>query len=155
MSEYDTQAADFLTATNSKLVIELSEAQTAPLWSKSGEKHGHKYDVTLSNDNGTYKFNFWDSIANSEDLEALNTLKNSQRFTPETSEQYKAQDKWPKMELKRQINAKEILSALAFTVAQGYDEETVDNIIEELGLDGESKIYNQLLADFRKTMAQE
>lgn len=77
MSEYDKQAEDFLKATGSSITITLADPQTPPLWAKSGEQHGFKYDVELKSKNGVYKFPFWDSIANAEKMDALRYVSNS------------------------------------------------------------------------------
>lgn len=76
MNEYDEQATKFLKDTDTTLTVKLSDDQTAPDWAKNGEKHGYKYDVTLSNKRANYTFNFWDSIHNGEKIDALNLLKN-------------------------------------------------------------------------------
>lgn len=72
-SQYDKQAADFLTKNGVKIRITLSDSKTLA-WSEDG-KHGHHYRVTLSK-SGKSKpypakmgigarltFDFWDSIS--------------------------------------------------------------------------------------------
>ena len=74
MNEYIKQGQDFLKKTKTTCEIVLAEEQTAPIWAEGGE-HGLKYIITLSNDNGKYTFDFWDSIANSEAIKLLPEAK--------------------------------------------------------------------------------
>ncbi len=53
----------------------------------------------------------------------------------------------------RMIQATEVLDVLAFTVAQGYDPGTVNNIMEELELDGEKQYFNYKLKQYQEDMA--
>lgn len=68
MNEYDKQAQDFLTKTETTISIVEAVPQDAPAWAK-GEKHGIKYSVTLKNARHDYTFPFWDSIHNAERIE--------------------------------------------------------------------------------------
>ena len=74
-NEYEKQAQEFLTKTKTTLEVVEATEQTAPLWSKKGEKHGIRYEVTLKNDRAKYIFDFWDSIKNAEIIEAVKILK--------------------------------------------------------------------------------
>lgn len=70
MKDYNKQAIDFLTKTNTTLKIEKATPQKPPLWTKKGDKHGINYTCTLENKNHKYTFDFWNSIAKAEYLES-------------------------------------------------------------------------------------
>jgi len=74
-NEYTKQARKFLTDTGTTLEIVEAIPQKAPLWAKKGERHGINYTVTLQNERAKYTFDFWDSIANSEIIEAIKNIK--------------------------------------------------------------------------------
>ena len=65
-TDYNKQATDFLTLTNTHIYITKAEPQNKPLWIKNNEKHGIDYSVKLRNAKHEYNFHFWDSIANKE-----------------------------------------------------------------------------------------
>jgi len=77
MNEYEKQAEDFLKETKTTLSITLADPQKKPIWAKDGEKHGLNYTCTLKNEQGTYTFDFWNSIKNREIIEAIGNLKRS------------------------------------------------------------------------------
>lgn len=74
-TNYLEEAKKFLADTGTTFSIEMAVPQKAPLWSKAGEKHGINYAVTLDNKNTKYTFDFWDSIKNSEIIEAIDNIK--------------------------------------------------------------------------------
>jgi hypothetical protein len=67
MNNYAMQAVDFLRDTSTIMTIKESIFQTPPIWHKTGI-HGVKYDVTLKNKKGEYKFDFWGSIHDREQM---------------------------------------------------------------------------------------
>jgi hypothetical protein len=121
MEDYEKQSQEFLSATNSTLTVKLSDKQTAPLWAKN-EKHGYKYDIELVNARGSYKFSFWDSIANAGYIDALNFIKNSQLGENRTNEYYKAQD------LLKSKNALGLKSGLSMMRARTKYNEYIDEL---------------------------
>lgn len=64
-SKYKEQGEAFLTETNTTLEVVEAVPQKSPLWAKD-QNHGIHYSVKLSNKNGSYTFDYWDSIANKE-----------------------------------------------------------------------------------------
>lgn len=96
MTDYKKQANDFLHATGTKISIDEASIQSSPDWATNGN-HGIKYEVTLSNNKGTYTFNFWDSIHNSEAIKSLELLKEFKSFSINshdfTNTHYKALDR--------------------------------------------------------------
>lgn len=76
MGNYIKEAEDFLNKVNAKITIIKSKYQSAPLWTKEGDKFGFKYDVTIERNNKKYSFNFWNSIHNREQTgNAQNLIK--------------------------------------------------------------------------------
>jgi len=69
MNNYNEKAIQFLTDTATTFSIEKAVPQKKPNWSKDREKHGINYSVTLKNKNGSYTFDFWNSVAKAELLE--------------------------------------------------------------------------------------
>lgn len=67
VSQYDQQAADFLTTYG--IAVDIKPAkEKAPAWVAPGEKHGHRYRVTLRHNNRpAVSFDFWGSIKDRED----------------------------------------------------------------------------------------
>lgn len=78
-TNYNQQAKDFLTKTNTTLKIEKATTQKAPLWHNSTKdrdiKHGINYTCTLENKNHKYTFDFWNSIAKAGYLEYATRCK--------------------------------------------------------------------------------
>lgn len=63
LTEYDIQAQQFLNDTGSELEIKFKEFGSM-LWDTDGQKR-NIFEVVLSNDKGSYTFDFGDSLANS------------------------------------------------------------------------------------------
>lgn len=76
MNEYTKQAEGFLSDTATTIEIVEAIPQKKPFWSKD-DNHGINYSVTLKNKNGTYTFDFWDSIKNREIIQAIDNIKGS------------------------------------------------------------------------------
>lgn len=166
MDDYEKQAQDFLTATNSTLEIKLSEFQNAPLWAKEGEKHGYKYAVTLSNARGSYTFPFWDSIANAEKMDALKLIKDARYGDHRSPEYYRAHDLLKK-ELGKRVPmfmkqeqfdeyAKK-LAPTAYSVLACLDQlysDSFEDFCAEYGYDTDSRTaertYNEMLEQDRQ-----
>ena len=71
---YQKQAEDFLKKANATIKIELAKNQLPSLWHKDGQDYGLMYNVTIERENKKpFSFNFWDSIANKEKMESLET----------------------------------------------------------------------------------
>lgn len=87
---YKQQADQFLSDTGSTLTIAEAIPQKPALWSKKGDKSGINYTVTLKNKRGIYTFDFWDSIHNSEIVQAIKDIKIGSFFHDQ--EHYKAED---------------------------------------------------------------
>lgn len=66
---YENKAIQFLFDTATSFSIVKAVPQKKPLWVKAGEKHGLHYVVTLKNKNGSYTFDFWNSIKQAELLD--------------------------------------------------------------------------------------
>lgn len=66
VSQYGQQAADFLT--RYAVAVDIKPAKDkAPAWVGQGDKHGHRYRVTLRhNDRPSVSFDFWGSINDRE-----------------------------------------------------------------------------------------
>ena len=77
INNYQKQAEDFLTKAKATIKIELAKQQQAPLWvNKDGQDYGLMYNITIERENkNPWNFNFWDSIANKEKLEAFKELR--------------------------------------------------------------------------------
>lgn len=69
MQEYNEKAIQFLNDTGTSFSIEKAVPQKKPNWAKEGEKYGINYIVTLKNKNGSYTFDYWNSISKAELLE--------------------------------------------------------------------------------------
>ena len=65
-TDYNQQAADFLTRNGIKFRSVLSDTKRAP-WQKMGCTDSHHYRVTLSKPGKRVAFDFWDSIQNRRD----------------------------------------------------------------------------------------
>ena len=78
MDKYEKQAAAFLKKTGSMIKVELpTETEVKrPLWYKPGDATMQQYRVTLSNNRGSYTFDFYDSIHNTETLKAIDQAMN-------------------------------------------------------------------------------
>jgi hypothetical protein len=61
-TNYQKQAKDFLTDTKTMMTILKAIPQKHPIWSMEENKHGINYSVMMKNANGTYIFDFWNSI---------------------------------------------------------------------------------------------
>jgi hypothetical protein len=71
-TNYQKQAEDFLTATNTTLEVLKAAPQKSPLWAGSENipvrDHGINYSVTLKNNRHSYTFDFWGSIADADKI---------------------------------------------------------------------------------------
>jgi hypothetical protein len=57
---------DFLNKTNSKVSITKVSTEPSPIFGPHDRKNHNKYKVTVSNENGSIWFYYWDSIHNTE-----------------------------------------------------------------------------------------
>ena len=57
---------DFLNKTNSKVSITKVSTEPSPIFGPHDRKNHNKYKVTVSNENGSIWFYYWDSIYNTE-----------------------------------------------------------------------------------------
>lgn len=91
MTNYKKQGEDFLTDTKTTLEVTEAIPQKKPLWCKDGESHGIQYSVTLKNENYSYTFDYWGSIADKEMLEiAIDQEKRG--TTPQSAYFFKLKD---------------------------------------------------------------
>lgn len=91
--DYNKQAKDFLQSIDTTLTIKRATPQKAPLWSSDG-KYRVNYTCTLENKHHKYTFDFWDSIHNSEIIEAIEKYQSV--YMLQSGEDYARQDLFKK-----------------------------------------------------------
>jgi len=95
MENYNKQAEEFLSKTNTTVEVMEAVPQKSPLWSLK-DKHGINYTVTLKNDNHAYSFDYWGSI---RDAELINLAMEAKDTHFESSHEYAFRDELKKRKL--------------------------------------------------------
>lgn len=141
--DYQKQAENFLKKAKATIKIELSKQQQTPLWHKEGQDYGLMYNITIEREGKTpWIFNFWDSIANKEEIEkASKDYSGKLIYNKKSVYPYDYVYLLAKRLLKKRIEAGEfkptnydILACLT-----KYDPEDFENFCFSFGYDEDSK----------------
>lgn len=158
MNNYNEKAIQFLTDTATTFSIEKAVPQKKPNWSKDREKHGINYSVTLKNKNGSYTFDFWDSIANAEKIGAYELLlKCFSMHNPEAIQAERILEKY-KLDTPTVLNKDRIRDLITELTPKEYDvlacldvvyDDCFEDFCASMGYDNDSitaqNIYNACL----------